>query len=238
MKWFVVVSQVLWCTALPGLLFAGSFEGSVTGVHKSSSGEVRQDKLYFKGDRLRVDDDENSGYSVWDLGKKQAFSANPKDKTVFIGSWDDFAVNFVGKASPQDVSKDISTVTKTGKSDKVAGYSCEMYHVKDNESSSEVCVAKGISNSAFYQLFTSGGLGNPGLRNFIKEKDGGFPLRSVNRDESGQVESTEEVTKIEAAKLDDSLFEPPAGFKRTNYGDAMREIQLDVEKRQRERTGK
>ncbi len=131
------------------------------------------------------------------------------------------------------------TVTKTGKSDKIAGHACDVHRFKDEDGSGEVCVAKGISNPAFYQMITGGALGQsapPWLRDVAK--DGGYPLRTVNRDESGQIESTEEVTKIEAGKLDDGLFAPPAGFKRSTPEDKMQELKRRLEERQRKRDGK
>lgn len=69
-------------------------------------------------------------------------------------------------------------------------------------------------------------------------KEGGFPLKAVNRDETGQVESTEEATKIETGKLDDGLFAPPASFRKTIREDKMQELKRKMEERQRQRDGR
>ncbi len=231
MKWSVVVVQAILCTAMPYVASAGSFEGSVT-TKESSEGMVTQHKTYFKGDKVRIDKP-NGDYIVWDVAKKEGFHTMASEKSYVVSSW---------KGLPSEVAKSMmanTTVTRTGKSDKVAGYSCEFYQFKDEDGSGEVCVGKGISNPAFYQMITGGTPGQaapPWMRDLAK--DGGFPLRAVNRDESGQIESTEEVTKIEAAKLDDSLFVPPAGFKKSTPEDKMQELKRMIEERQRKRDGK
>ena len=43
-------------------------------------------------------------------------------------------------------------------------------------------------------------------------KDGGFPIKGVNRDSHGKEEARWEATKIEKKPLDDRLFLPPAGY--------------------------
>ena len=101
-----------------------------------------------------------------------------------------------------------TTVTRTGKSDKVAGYACEVYHIKDQFGSTDKCIGKGITSDAYYQ-FMRGVLGEAAPWEADFAKDGGLPLREVEYDKSGRVESTKEVTKIESTKLDDGLFALP-----------------------------
>jgi hypothetical protein len=231
MKRSIVLSQTLLWVGLPCLLFAGSFEGSVT-MKESSEGKVTQRKTTFKGNKVRIDEPDGD-YFVWDMTKKEGFRTNASEKTYTVGTW---------KGLPPDLANGAfanTTVTKTGKSDKIAGYACDVYHFKDEDGSGEVCLTKGLSNPAFYQMITGGALGQsvpPWLRDLAKE--GGFPLRAVNRDETGQVESTEEAMKIEPGKLDDSLFAPPAGYGKLTQEDKMQELKRMIEERHGKRDGK
>jgi hypothetical protein len=76
--------------------FAGSFEGVVT-MKETSDGETTLKKTYFKDDKMREDHGEGD-YTVWDAAKKEGLIVDAKK--MFEGT----------------------TVTKTGKSDKISGY--------------------------------------------------------------------------------------------------------------------
>ena len=61
-------------------------------------------------------------------------------------------------------------------------------------------------------------------------KDGGFPIKGVDRDAKGNEEARWEVMKIEKKSLDERLFLPPADYKKQDmavikqpFGDAMKE---------------
>jgi hypothetical protein len=202
-----VFASVL-CLGLSVQAFAGSFEGVVT-MKETSDGEATLKKTYFKGDKMREDHSEGGDYMVWDAAKKEGLIVDAKKRAVIVMPWPDV------KSVDAKKMFEGTTVTKTGKSDKVSGYTCEIYLSKDQEdnSSSELCVAKGIGNAAMFGIM-GGGISGPGgypawFRDLVK--DGGFPLRHIDRDESGNVESRGEAT-VEAKRLDDSLFAAPAGY--------------------------
>jgi hypothetical protein len=223
MRPIVALQIVVWLAA-SDFVFAGSFEGAIT-IKESSEGEVWTHKTYFKGNKVRVD--ESSGnYTVADAGKKESFATRKEDKTYLVIPWQS------GLSREENLVENV-TVTRTGKQDKVAGYACEIYLSKDKEddSTSEVCVARGISNTAYYPWFAMMHQGE--VPTWVRDilKDGGFPLRAVDRDESGDIESTEEVVKVEAIKLDDRLFAPPPGFKKVDRGAMMQQFQKQIEQR-------
>lgn len=112
-----------------------------------------------------------------------------------------------------------TTVTKIRRRSKVAGYSCEIYVGKDDDGTSEICVAKGISNTAFFGLLSGDPVGGGGYPSWVRAiiKDGGFPLRDIERDESGKDASREEAIQVEAQRLDDSLFAPLVGYRTRDY---------------------
>jgi len=210
MKHFMIAPFLL-LLSLPVVVPAGGFEGVIT-MNESSEGEGVTHRFYFKGDKMRTDSGD-SGFAVWDAKKKEGFSADLEDKTYTVIPWRDLAL--------QDAQKlfEHITLTKTGKSEKVVGYACEVLLSKDKSdgTSSELCIAKGLSNSAFLGMIGGDGSGRGGYPAWFRDlvKDGGFPLRQIDRDESGKEESRLEATKVEAKRLDGSLFAPPSGFKRT-----------------------
>lgn len=207
---FAFLGPILMWVSIPSFVLAGSFEGVVTSK-VSSGGEVTQKKTYFKGDKFRMDED-NGDYQVWDMGKNETYNISLSDKTVVRMSMSGMKVD---KSLYAD-----TTVTRTGKSDKVAGYACDVYHIKDKLGASDMCVGKGITSAEYYQWMR--GLVGEALANLAK--DGGLPLREVEYDESGRVVSTEEVTKIEATKLDDSVFAPPPGWKSQDVKQEMQRL--------------
>lgn len=216
----------MFCLGLSVPALAGSFEGVVT-MKETSDGEAKLQKTYFKGDKMRVDQEEGE-YMVWDASKKQGLIVDSKERTVIVIPWPD--------VKPGDAKKmfEGTTVTKTGKSDKISGYTCEIYLSKDQEdnSTSELCVAKGISNAAMFGIMGGGPSGLGGYPAWFRDlvKDGGFPLRHIDRDESGKVESRGEAT-VEAKRLDESLFAAPAGYTITDRATKLKQLGEEMRKR-------
>lgn len=203
----VALLGLLW-VGYPSLVVAGSFEGVVV-MKRSSDGEVSRHKTYFKGEKMRADGERDGDYMVWDSTTQEGFVVESHERSMMILSRNHL--------KSEDVKKmfEGTAVTKTGKRRKVAGYPCEIYVGKDDDGTSEVCIAKGISNAAFYGLLSSDPAGGGGYPFWIRDiiKDGGFPLREIERDESGKEASREEAIHIKAQRLDDSLFAPPAGYR-------------------------
>ena len=212
----VALSGLVWL-GCPSLALAGSFEGVVV-MKRSSDGEVSTHKTYFKGEKMRADGERDGDYIVWDSTTNEGFVVESQERSMMI-----LPGNHLRS---EDVKKmfEGTTVAKTGKRSKVAGYPCEIYVGKDDDGTSEVCVAKGISNAAFYGLLTSDPAGGGGYPSWVRDiiKDGGFPLREIERDESGKEASREEAMHIKAQRLDDSLFAPPVGYRTREYAPIMK----------------
>jgi hypothetical protein len=98
---------------------------------------------------------------------------------------------------------------KTGKADKVAGYSCEIWEVTDPASKAELCIA--AENTAWFkfpiaklpeQYAWAAGL-----------TDGKhFPLRVTTFDKGGAEAGRIELSRIEKKTLEAKTFEIPAGY--------------------------
>ncbi|MEO8877452.1 MAG: DUF4412 domain-containing protein [Polyangiaceae bacterium] len=114
-------------------------------------------------------------------------------------------------------------ITKTGKTDTVAGYSCEIWDIQNTEpgdkSKADVCVAQqGVS--WFHIPLTGAPAEYAALGELM---DGShFPLRGVATGKDGVTEQGRvEVTKIDKKTLDANLFVPPPTYKVVDIQQAM-----------------
>ncbi len=102
-------------------------------------------------------------------------------------------------------------VTKTGKTDTVAGHKCENWDIEEAEKHQkmEICVAD-EGASWFHIPFTNPPANMAWAGELMDGKH--FPLRAITYDSSGAERSRVEVTRIDKKSLEDSLFEVPAGY--------------------------
>lgn len=102
-------------------------------------------------------------------------------------------------------------VTKTGKKDKVAGYSCEEWEIaKQDGTKGDVCVAQ--EGASWFHLPVTG---IPTEHAWAAELMDGkhFPLRFVGLEKDGSESARVEVTKIDKRAMNAADFEVPAGYK-------------------------
>ena len=124
---------------------------------------------------------------------------------------------------------------KTGESDSVNGYDCEMYNVfeadrkmrdmcvtpwGDIEGGSEMANAM-VEMAEFFESiresFAQSGMDMMGSRSevFSHMRDiKGFPVRSRDYDASGRLERESNLVSSEMRDIDPALFQPPAGYKK------------------------
>jgi hypothetical protein len=196
-------------------LGGGPFEGEIT-MNVTEAGKPPHTITYdVKGTKMRFDSPAEQsgpmggGYVIFDTTNKKMTAVNDAKKSAFI-----MDVNAMGAQNPAmaQAAQTKPNVEKTGKTDTVAGYSCEIWHVSDEKGSGDVCVAKGIS-------FPKLGRGAPSWQSMLED---GFPLRAVMNDSTGKEKDRMEVTKIDKKSLDDSRFEVPAGYQTMNMEDMMK----------------
>ncbi len=193
---------------LAGLVgFEGEIEMVTTGSFSSSSSA----KMLFtvKKDKLRI---ELPGMPMLNLvflidgGKKKMWWLAPSART-----YTEMPLPTTS-ATPTPVTK--PTATKTGKTDTVAGYSCDEWQVQDAVSHvrTVVCVSSGLS---FLGLGSSPlkDLGGGTWMDAVGTT--GFPLRAETIDATGTVISKMEATRVEKKSEPDSLFEIPPGYTST-----------------------
>lgn len=203
---------LLGCAWLAGVASAGDFEGIIV-LKETSGGDTAQQQWLFKGNALRFEEtgsDANQSAMIFDA-KKQVLYSIHHDEKIYL------EISTATPSSPPQAFDEIM-ITKTGKHEKVAGYPCDVYYVKDRSdgSTGEFCIAKGVANAALLGMMTAQAGGSSLWPGWMREmfKDGGFPVKGVDRDAQGKEEARWEAVKIEPQALPDRLFAPPAGYQK------------------------
>jgi hypothetical protein len=196
--------------------FGATFEGELT-MHATSARQPPHDITFLaKGDKLRFDATGPHGdktHAIFEPGTKKVVTVMDAQKMYMEVDLGQMAARAL-PAAAQDAPR--ASVTKTGRHEKVAGYDCETWEITQPgaKRTSEACVAQGIAFVDFGSLGPLGGSAMPrGWMEELREKKF-FPLRFVEKDETGKETQRMEVTKIEKKKLDDALFAIPAGYRK------------------------
>jgi hypothetical protein len=193
----------------------GPFEGEIT-MNVTDAGKPPHTIVYMvKGTKMRFDAPVSTGpgagsYIIFDVPTKKLTTVNDAQKTALLIDMS----NQPGADVSAAAAAAKSTVDKTGKTDTVAGYTCDVWKVTEPSGDvGQLCVTKGLA-------FPSMGRASAG---WMSQLGGdGFPLRAVMSDPSGKEKSHMEVTKVDKKALDDSKFSVPADYKTTDMGDLMK----------------
>jgi hypothetical protein len=192
-------------------LSGGPFEGDITMSITHDGKPPMVSVFEVKGEKVRFN--MGSGrpevsYSIMDFQTKQAMAVSDAKQTVMLMSLDG-----MGAMANAGAPKGAVHPVATGKTDVVAGYSCDVYRLDTDQEKNEACVSKGIH---FPQM--------EGTNHWLAAiGESVFPLRSVKTDvATGKEKSRMEVTKIEKKSLSDSVFAAPPGYKTMNIEDMMK----------------
>ncbi|MGI9076498.1 MAG: DUF4412 domain-containing protein [Gemmatimonadaceae bacterium] len=179
-----------------------AFEGVVTmKLAGMESGGPRTMKYYVKGGVLRMEmegKDGGQGYTITDPRRQISYMVMPGQRMYMEMSVAPKTAKRIGKSEPK--------ITKTGRTETIAGHTCEHWIIKVEAEESDVCVAKGLGR--FFGM-SGGRQGEPAW--ISKLGADFFPLRYSK---VGQTRASLEVTRIEKRSLDAALFVPPAGFRK------------------------
>jgi hypothetical protein len=185
--------------------FAAPFEGKIE-LKTTEGRKSFTSTFYFKGDKMRVESTESSdaGAMIMDMTAKQMMILMPSEKMYMVMN--------AGGAMEQ-VAADSVPPVKTGRTETILGYECHEYTVTEKKTVTEYWAAKGLG---VFRAMTRGGPGGPpaGMSAWEIEaqREGLFPLRTIERSTNGKVRSTMEATAIEPGSQPASLFTPPADF--------------------------
>ena len=108
--------------------------------------------------------------------------------------------------------------------EKIAGLDCEDWTIEDGNEKVDVCAAK---NLAYFSLAGEPKPGNAETGWAVAlTTEKAFPLRVVVHDKAGKEQYRADATKVERKKLDDSLFDLPAGYKKADLSKEARTASL------------
>jgi hypothetical protein len=217
------------------LAFLESFEGEIdlalTDKEKGETTPTPLDVLVKTG-KVRLDLPEKltassglgSGYGILDTASKKAALVSDARKEVMVIDLNTSGEKLKGVGTPppghpgaaQAPEPPKTTLTKTGKTDTVAGYKCENWDVTSDHREATVCVSE--QGASWFQIPLTG---IPTERLWMAELLDGkhFPLRLIGYDKTGNTESGRiEVTKIEKKPLAASQFEYPPTYRVIDLG--------------------
>jgi ubiquitin len=206
-------------TALCTIPAAAQFEGSVTWAVGKKQTPMTQT---YKGSMVRTDmtgPRGGSGAMIIDGAAKTMTMVMPEQK-MFM-KWD---LEKMGEQMRNEHTHKNPKITDTGKSENIAGRSCQVYRYAedtDKPETMEMCVAKGMGNFMMGRSPMGMGRGqgdgddvseiasNPEFQKLYK--DGFFPLRISKI--KGDVVTTQMIaTKLEPGSVDASLFQVPSDY--------------------------
>ncbi len=223
------------------LSLLNGFEGEI-GVTVKGKG-LKADKpinlvLDVKSDKLRVElpagiegaEQFGKVYAIFDSPAKKLFVVLDEKKQVIVIDLNKSGEELKGMKpggghhGPSGTPPTPPKITKTGKTDKVAGYTCEIWTIENQDANAkekgkaEVCIAEqGVS--WFHIPMT----GVPAEYSFMSEMLDGkhFPLRMVMFDATNVEEGRVEVTRIDKKSLDASVFVPPPTYQQMDMAQAI-----------------
>ncbi|HEX4512654.1 MAG TPA: DUF4412 domain-containing protein [Polyangiaceae bacterium] len=199
------------------LVGATPFEGEITMSNTEGSKPAKTITYEVKGAKMRFEAPESAGpmsggYVIFDTTSKKMIAVQDAKKTAMVMDMGAMGAGLPPGTPPTGPKP---TVEKSGKSDTVAGYSCDPWKITEPSGEhTDVCVAQGIS---FPVMGRHGG-------GWMSQLDNGFPLRAVSYDATGKEKSRMEVTKIDKKSLDDAMFQVPAGYTTQDMSEMMKNL--------------
>lgn len=218
----------------------GSFEGTIEMKMEGEDKKGAEMTYFLKGGHTRIEvkspeNLEGQAVMLWDLENAKMITLIPSKKMYMSIDMKEAA------ESMKDVTKNMKknqgeeeskfpTLTDTGKTETIAGYTCEHWLMGDKQNI-DMCVAKGLG---YFGMGGQGGGGFSSLKNlafspkmlaeaathpeWVKFLEGGaFPLKMTST-EDGKVKMNMEATRIEKRSLNDSLFAVPPDYKELSMG--------------------
>ena len=189
---------------LPGKTYSqDQFEGKVT-FNVYDNGESHTMQYYVKGSKLRFDANEqgHEGQIIMDPAAKQFMIVMPQQKMYMVMPIPDMK----DKKMESESMDNKADFVKTGETKDILGYTAEKWTYKDGDDKGEAWMTKDIGG---FQLFNNPMQDEKPQWQKDLETEGYFPLLVY---ENG--DKVFEVTNIDKQSLDESMFEPPAGFQK------------------------
>ncbi len=212
-----------------GSLFGGDFEGEIT-MNATSKGQVARGgptTLVFGIKKPKYRIDASGGVSdnpmlsqgaafLLEPQQKKGWLLLPAQKQAIVLDFDKMknmgtVYNAPGKSKPSGKQEPPPKIEKTGKKEVVAGYTCEVWKVTQNDGrKAEICAAEGIT---WIDLGDMGWSSPEITLAAVTSEANRFPLRIVAFDKNGTEETRLEATKVDKKKLADAQFVVPSDYR-------------------------
>jgi hypothetical protein len=159
------------------------------------------------------------GKSVWmlvDPPQKKMWAVSDDEKKAIVFDLDKMAEDMKrmrgassGTPHPSAPSKPPPKIEKTGKKEKICGYTCDIWTISEDNKKTEVCAAEGIK---WFDLRTMGGTSDPRTIALAELTDiNHFPLRVIQTENGAETERME-ATRCEKKTMADARFVVPPGY--------------------------
>ena len=181
------------------------FEGIVS-LQMTTGGMTMQPVVYVKGHRSRAN---------MNMGGREVYILTDSQKetmTMVMPAQRAFMNMDPGKLL--DTTK-TGELKPTGKTETIAGITCEHFVEVDGQDETDICLARGMGT--FLGIASPPGRGaNRGMSSILRRigrrfQDGAFVLK-VETKEAGTTTMSLEVTKVERTSVDAALLAMPEGF--------------------------
>jgi len=215
---------------LPAAAAQGSFDGLVVYKVSDADGKSGLMRYYQLGNRTRQEFEMNgvAAVSIFDGTTGDILTLMPQHKQYLVMNMKQLGPHMGQmaqalqgqKGATGDLSK--MKVTATGKSETIAGISCEHFLFASTDEGShgpvDVCGATGmgfmgVGDQASSAMPSTAGLlhsSNPDLARLARA--GFFPLKITTPEGAGGKSAVFEATQVDRQRPDAALFQPPAGY--------------------------
>lgn len=187
--------------------FADSFEGKIE-LLTTEGKKTYTVTYYYTTDKMRIESTEGgeAGAMIMDFPAKQMMILMPSEKMYMV-------MNIA--AQMEQGKGDSNPPVKTGRTETILGYECAEYTVTEKKTVTEYWAAKGLGA---FRAMARGGPGGPppGPSAWESEaqREGLFPLRTIERSLKGKELSRTEATAVTPGSQPASLFTPPSDYNR------------------------
>jgi hypothetical protein len=244
-----------WLVARPAAAQTG-FEGVTTFLQRSKSDAKPTTMIQTtKGQKVRLEGFESNSIMIFDGEAHNMIVVEPQKKTYMTitqADMDQMGAMMksmtermkAAKAKGEDKDDFKVDISKTGRTETVAGMRCEIWRgssvdADGKKREGEACVAQG-AGFAIYDIM----LNNPmtahmrsaaqaEMAKFKQIMSGGKGVLKMTSIENGKPLVELEATKIERKSVSDDAFKPPAGYTGTSMGAMLQQSAQQMQKLQK-----
>ncbi len=207
--------------AVPAAHSAEPFEGKVAFTMTSGAGVPNEVSYTIKGAHVLISAGNAVGI-IMDRDKNEVTMMMPQQRMYMVRP---LPQPPAGLQAPNGATQGVS-LQDTGATEKILGYSCKKYLVKTSSSTTELWLTDQLGS--FIGLGQAMGGGRPGGRTgpvqaweqALQGKNF-FPMRVVGQNSSGAEMFRLEVNAVDKQPVEDSVFSPPADWKKLDLGSMM-----------------